>query len=236
MPFFASLWSKDRRYEFATQVADSVSRVAALGLLAASGMVALAAPLVELLFLGGRFSSPDARECAAYFAVFSISVFLWSAQAIYARAFYAAGNTLVPMVAGTIVTLVSWPIYGALYHWHGAMGLAIASDLGITLQTGTIAVLLHQRRMVSLASLDYQELGRCLLAAAGSGAAVWTAIWGIGRMSGHFWVQAHATQIRWIDLAMLVAGTALWILMAAWILERAGSALPRVILKRLKMG
>lgn len=236
MPFFASLWSTERRYEFATQVADSVSRVAALGLLAASGMVALAAPLVELLFLGGRFSSPDARECAAYFAVFSVSVFLWSAQAIYARAFYAAGNTLVPMVAGTVVTVVSWPIYDAFYHWHGAMGLAIASDIGIALQTATIALLLHQRRMVSLASLDYRELGRCLLAAAGSGAAVWTAIWGIRRLSGHLWVQAHATQIRLIDLAMLLAGTAIWVLMTMWILEITGSALPRVILKRLKVG
>ena len=46
----------------------------------------------------------DARECAAYFAVFSVSMFLWSAQAIYARAFYAAGNTFAPMAAGTVVT------------------------------------------------------------------------------------------------------------------------------------
>ena len=32
MPFFASLWTRDRHYEFATGVADSVSRVASLGL------------------------------------------------------------------------------------------------------------------------------------------------------------------------------------------------------------
>jgi putative peptidoglycan lipid II flippase len=93
MPFFASLWSQQRHYEFATGVADSVSRVAALGLLAASGMVALAHPLVELFFWADGFPRSDARECAAYFAVFSVSLFLWSAQAIYARAFYAAGNT-----------------------------------------------------------------------------------------------------------------------------------------------
>jgi len=37
MPFFATLWSQERRYEFATGVADAVSRVAALGLLAGSG-------------------------------------------------------------------------------------------------------------------------------------------------------------------------------------------------------
>ncbi len=145
-------------------MADSVSRVACLGLLAASGMVALGAA-VDLVFIGGRFSAATRASAPPTSPSFRLSLFLWSAQAIYARAFYAAGNTLVPMAAGTIVTLVSLPIYAALYHWHGAMGLAIASDIGIALQTVTIARLLHQRRMVSLASLDYAELGRCLLAA-----------------------------------------------------------------------
>ena len=233
MPFFASLWSRQRHYDFATGVADSVSRVSALGLLAASGMVALAAPLVDLIFLGGRFSAADSRECAAYFAVFSVSLFLWSAQAIYARAFYAAGNTLVPMAAGTVVTLVSLPIYASLYHWHGVMGLAIASDIGIALQTVTIALLLHQRHMVSLASLDYAELGRCLLAALASGAVVWFFIWGLGRMPGHLLGAHLSLRIQWTDLALLVAGTAVWVAIAKWVLEMTGSALPRVMMKRL---
>jgi putative peptidoglycan lipid II flippase len=240
MPFFASLWSQERRFEFAHQVADSVSRVAALGLLAASGMVALAAPLVELLFLGGRFSSADARECAAYFAVFSVSLFLWSAQAIYARAFYAAGNTFIPMAAGTAVTLVSWPLYAALYHAHGAMGLAVASDLGIAVQTGAIALLLHQRRMVSLASLDYIELTRCLTAGVVSGAGVWLALWGLGILAHrllHGTPGPHlAAQLRWIDLALLVVGSALWLLLANLVLEKTGSALPRVMRRRLRLG
>jgi putative peptidoglycan lipid II flippase len=236
MPFFASLWSKERHYEFATSVADSVSRVASLGLLAASAMIALAAPLVELIYMGGRFSRSDARECAGYFAVFSISLFLWSAQAIYARAFYAAGNTLIPMVASTLVTLLSLPIYYSLYHGYGAIGLAIASDLGIALQTMVLAVLLHQRRMVSLASLDYEELGRCLLAALASGAGVWMAIWGLGILFGHLWGPFHPAQIRWTDFTLLAAGTALWVAIAKWILERTGSALPRVVMKRLGLG
>jgi putative peptidoglycan lipid II flippase len=229
MPFFASLWTQERRYEFATGVADSVSRVAALGLLVASGMVALAGPLVELLFLGGRFSAIDSRECASYFAVFSISIFLWSAQSIYARAFYAAGNTFTPMAAGTVVTLVSLPIYGGLYHGYGAMGLAIASDIGIALQTVALAVLLHRRHMVSVASLDYAELGRCLLAAVTSGAVVW----GIFRWAGDVARHYLPGQIRWTDLALLVVGSGLWTAMTGWVLSKSGSALPRVMLKRL---
>jgi putative peptidoglycan lipid II flippase len=236
LPFFASMWSQKRRFEFASGVAESVSRVAALGLLAASGMVVLAAPLVELLFLGGRFSSADARECAGYFAVFSVSMFLWSAQAIYARAFYAAGNTMVPMAAGTVVTVVSLPIYYALYHAYGAMGLAIASDAGIALQTVTIALLLHQRRMVSLADLDYRELGRCLVAALASGAGVFGVVRGLERMLGH-WGSPHlSAQIRWTDMGLLVVGTAVWTVIARWVLEKTGSALPRVAMKRLGMG
>jgi len=232
MPFFASLWSKQRRYEFAIGVADSVSRVASLGLLVASGMIALGMPLVELIFSGGRFSLHDARECATYFAVFSISLFLWSAQAIYSRAFYAAGETFIPMVAGTVVTLVSLPVYYFFFHWQGAMGLAMASNVGIALQTVVIAVLLHRRHMVSLASLDYAEMGRCLLAAMVSGTGVGLLFWWLGGVL----LRAMPGRVLWIDLAVLVAGSALWLLITRWVLEKSGSALPRVAMKRLGMG
>ena len=234
MPFFASLWTRDQRYEFATGVADSVSRVAALGLLAASGMVALGWPAIDLVFTGGRFSARDARECSLYFAIFALSMFLWSAQAIYARAFYAAGNTFLPMVASTIITVVSLPIYNALYHWRGAAGLAMASDLGIALQTLSIAVLLHRRHMVSLASLDYAELGRCLLAALTGGAGAGLLTWGVTASVRHAPAMAaihHARSVT--DAVILAGGAAVWTLMAGWTLKKSGSALPRVALRRL---
>ncbi len=236
MPFFANLWAQNKRYEFATQVADSVSRVACLGLLAASLMVSLGLPLVNLIFVGGRFSAADARECAAYFAVFSISIFMWSAQAIYARAFYAAGNTFAPMAAGTIVTVVSLPIYAFLFHSNGAMGLAIASDIGIAIQSITIGVMPHEKQMVSLASLDYRELGRCALAAVFSGLAVWAIF---TRLLGVFWHTLGsdlAATSRWVDLAIVVLGTGLWLGIAKWVLEKSGSMLPGVAMKRLRLG
>ncbi len=235
MPFFASLWSQNKRFEFATGVKarSSVSRVASLGLLATSAMAAMAFPLVDLLFTGGRFSSSDARECAAYFAVFSISLFLWSAQAIYSRAFYAAGNTFVPMVAGTIVTAASLPIYYFFYRTHGAMGLAMASDVGIAMQTLLIALLLHQRRMVSLASLDYAEMGRCKMAGIAGGGAVAVLAWGFAwtraNLSAAYW--AHHSRVA--DGAILAAGTLVWLLLITMVLEKTGSALPRVARNRL---
>ena len=179
---------------------------------------------------------PAARLCSAYFAVFSVSLFLWSAQAIYSRAFFAAGNTFVPMVASTIVTVVSLPIYDLLFHWRGAMGLALASDIGIVLQTLTIALLLHQRRMVSLASLDYAELGRCLLGAFSGGAAAWFVAWivaGLFRLLPRLAELHHARSIA--DTAILIGGTAVWTAVTMWVLDISGSALPRVALRRLRL-
>jgi putative peptidoglycan lipid II flippase len=233
MPFFTSLWSKGKRFEFATGVADSVSRVVSMGFLLASGLIALAMPLVDLLFRGGRFSRSDSGWFVMYFSIFCLSMFLWSAQTIYARAFYAAGNTFTPMVAGTIVTIVSLPIYAGMYHWMGATGLAIASDIGITLQTVTLAVLLHQRRMVSLAGLDYAEIGRCVLAALAAGGAVWLVFSAGMRVLMHALHKDAGATSRLGDLLVLVAGSALWMAVAWLVLERMGSALPRVVWKRL---
>jgi putative peptidoglycan lipid II flippase len=67
LPFFSQLWAKGQRYEFAIGVADSVSRVIALGLLAASAMIALAEPIVGLVFGGGRFTPADVRLTALFF-------------------------------------------------------------------------------------------------------------------------------------------------------------------------
>jgi putative peptidoglycan lipid II flippase len=237
MPFFATLWTRDRRYEFATGVADSVSRVASLGLLAASIMVALGWPAIDLVFTGGRFSPEDSRLCSAYFAVFSVSLFLWSAQAIYSRAFFAAGNTFVPMVASTIVTVVSLPIYDLLFHWRGAMGLALASDIGIALQTLTIALLLHKRRMVSLASLDYAEMGRCLLASCAGGTAAGLVAWALFAVFRHLPRMAQLHHGRYIaDAAILLAGGSVWTVITMLVLDRSGSALPRVAMRRTRLG
>ncbi len=233
MPFFAAMWSQQRRYEFAVGVADSVSRVAALGILIASGMVTLGLPLIDLVFTGGRFTAADSRLCAVYFAVFSVSICLWSAQAIYARAFYAAGNTIIPMIAGTAVTVVSLPIYYGLYQLYGATGLAVASNIGIALQTVTIAVLLHQRHMVSLVSLDYPELGRCLLASIASGVGVWILVWAIHRMLGRLPGDFTLRHTRLTDSVVLIAGSIVWLAVTKAVLEKCGSALPRVAMKRL---
>jgi putative peptidoglycan lipid II flippase len=162
LPFFSSLYAQQRMYDFNHAVSRSISRLLCVSLLATGWLVALAVPVAGLL-KGGRLHQADSLLTARYLAIFSLSLALWSAQGIYARAFYAARNTVIPAVSGTLVTLGSVPIYYLLFHRMGVEGLAFASDIGILAHTVALAILLHRHRLVSLATLDYAELARVVL-------------------------------------------------------------------------
>jgi putative peptidoglycan lipid II flippase len=162
LPFFARLFGEKRMQEFAATVNGSIYRVSAASFLAASWMMAAALPLVDLVYRRGHFLFSDSRSTAMYFFLFSFSLAFWSAQGLYARAFYAAGDTLTPMIAGTIITAASLPLYSALFHPFSVVGLAVASDIGIVANTLVLAILLNRRRLVELKDVRWKELGKAL--------------------------------------------------------------------------
>lgn len=165
LPFFARLYSEKRMEDFAHTVNRSISNLGAASLLVTSWMLAVALPLVDLAFRRGRFTASDTHETAIYFYVFSLSLVFWAVQGLYARTFYAAGDMLRPMVAGTMVTAASIPVYWFLFHRMGVIGLAIASDIAIVVHTVTLAVMLDARNMVSIVKLDWKEIAKASAAA-----------------------------------------------------------------------
>jgi putative peptidoglycan lipid II flippase len=165
LPFFARLFNEKKLQEFAATVNDSVYRVSAAALLLTAWMMVAALPLIDLVYRRGKFLFSDSQTSAVYFFWFSLSLVLWAAQGLYARAFYAAGDTLTPMTAVTVITLLSLPIYSVLFHRFGVVGLAWASDAGIGLNLLALAGLLHRRNLVRLGGLPWGELGKALLAA-----------------------------------------------------------------------
>src|SRR5437763_3524426 len=144
LPFFARLFGEKRMSEFAQSVNASIYRIVAVALLLSSFMMTAALPLIDLVYRRGHLHFPDSQTTAVYFFWFSLSLAFWSAQCLYARAFYAAGNTLTPMIASTIITLGTLPIYAALFHRLSTVGSVIASDLVIAANCVSIVFLMHK--------------------------------------------------------------------------------------------
>jgi putative peptidoglycan lipid II flippase len=169
LPFFAKLFGERRLREFADTVNGSIYRILATSLLASSFMMVAATPLIDLVYRRGHFTFSDSQETARYFFWFSLSLCFWAAQGLYSRAFYAAGNTLTPMVASSLITLASIPIYSALHRHFSTVGLAMASDLGIVANTLALAFLLHRRQLVRVSELHWGEIGKAGITAVVAG-------------------------------------------------------------------
>jgi putative peptidoglycan lipid II flippase len=184
-------------------------------------MMATALPLIDLVYRRGRFSFTDSRETAVLFFWFALSLAFWSAQALYARAFYAAGNTLTPMVAATVITAASLPMYWALFRAFHVVGLAIASDIGIAANTIVLALLLQGRGLVPLSGLNWRELGKAAATATVAGV-VGLKVAEVVRVAGS----------RRAALASLALGTLTWAAAVAaglWVLK---SELPSDLRRR----
>ena len=115
------------------------------------------------------------------------------------------------------------PIYWSLYQSIGPVGLAIASDIGILIQTLTLAILLDRNRMVPFRDLEYTEVLRSLLAAIVS----YPALVGLR-------ILIPATS-RLHELALLLVATVVWLAISAAVLRLTGSALPDQLLSRFGM-
>jgi putative peptidoglycan lipid II flippase len=220
LPFFTSLFQQRREFDFSASVGRSVSRLFAVGMLVSAWMIALAPWLLDL-FKGGKFNRADVLTVTTLFQILAVTLPVWAVQGIYARAFYAASDTRTPAITGTIITVLSIPTYYLLFRASGLTGLAIASDIGIVLQTATLTVLLHRKRLVSLLHIDYPELGRALLAAIVAFIAAYGLVHALPPTSTHKG-----------DLITLTAGTAAWGVAALVILLITRSKLPAQILRR----
>lgn len=169
LPFFARLFGEKRMREFADTVNASVYRIVASSLLATSLMMVAALPLIDLVYRRGRFHFSDSQSTAVYFFWFSLSLAFWVAQGLYARAFYAAGNTLTPMIASSIITAASLPVYSFFYRTFSTVGLAIASDVGILANTLALAILLNRYNLVDTGKLQWGELSKAGIVAITAG-------------------------------------------------------------------
>ncbi len=225
LPFFARLFNEKKVKEFAGTVNDSVYRVSAASFLATGWMMAAALPLIDLVYRRGKFLFVDTQTSAIYFFWFSLSLALWSAQGLYARAFYAAGDTLTPMAAVSIITAASLPVYSILFHTFGVVGLAWASDIGIGLNLVALAWLLHYRKLVPLGEMRWGELGKAALVAVVAGGISFE-VAKIVPLTG----TGHGS--RAVDLMQLALVTITWAAAVAAGLWLLGSQLPGDLRRR----
>jgi putative peptidoglycan lipid II flippase len=120
-PTLASFLSKGERQKFKEHIITATKHIIFWSLPAVVLFIVLRAQIVRVLFGSGEFTWADTRLTAAALALFSVSVTAQSLVLLYARGYYAAGNTRTPLIvnalsAGLIILLA----FGFLFVFQNA--------------------------------------------------------------------------------------------------------------------
>jgi putative peptidoglycan lipid II flippase len=144
-PFLSRLYSEGRFDELNRLLNSTLKGIIAVLVPISALTIAESSPLVYLVFNHTRMHNSDLDATAATLGFFSLGMFAWGAQYILARGFYATRNTMVPAIAGTVLTFFNLPMYWLLVRHSQHLGLALASSLGITVYTVVLFFLLNRR-------------------------------------------------------------------------------------------
>ena len=105
-------------------------------------------PLIRVAFQHGNFTAAGTTLAAGALVAYAISIPAWGVHQIFARGMYAHRQMWVPVIAGTVWTVIGVPLYVTLFNEYGVTGVAMASSIAITGYALTLAVLWIRRHSV----------------------------------------------------------------------------------------
>jgi putative peptidoglycan lipid II flippase len=129
-------------------IRDTVSRGVAMMFLlnvpATFGLLALATPIVRLLFERGRFLPADTIQTAAALRYYAIGLVGYSTVRIVSPAFYALRKSRLPVIVSTGTIALNVALSVALVHAIGFRGLALATSIAALANGATLLWLIRR--------------------------------------------------------------------------------------------
>lgn len=139
-------------------------------------MMILARPLVTAIFQRGEFSAANAAAASSALVFYSIGIGGWAAQAVITRGFYALQDTVVPVVAGTVMTLIFIPMNWLFMKPLGHAGLALATSVAAGMNMVVLFELLRRRLGGLNSGLILRSFVKVVISSAVAGAVAWCAL------------------------------------------------------------
>jgi putative peptidoglycan lipid II flippase len=213
-------------------VASGLGMMLALNVPATFGLIALAHPIVALLFERGRFLPSDTSATAGALICYSVGLTGYSVVKIASPTFYALGDSRTPVAISALSVLANAALNVMFVKQFGYRGLALGTSLTALVNAGLLMLLLKRR----LGGIDGRHLTsvflRVLVASAVMGAAAWGLDLELHRLlpGRSLVVQILRVSLTIVGAMTVLWGAALWLRIAEFtdVVQAIGGRLRRV--------
>jgi putative peptidoglycan lipid II flippase len=147
-----------------------------LTLPATAALIALAEPIMIVLFARGAFSLEDAQGTALVLQAFAVGLPAFVLVKGLTPGFFAREDTRTPVRFAVVCLIANLLFNLALMPWLGAAGVALATSLSSWLNAAMLGVTLHRRKLLTLDARLRRRSPRLLLAALVMAGAIFAAL------------------------------------------------------------
>ena len=144
-----------------------------LSLPAATALIALAAPIVSVLFERGAFGAVDTRETAATLVWFAAGLPAYVLIRVLQPGFFAREDTRTPTLFAAISVVTNIALSLLLFPSLAHVGIAIATSASAWANAALLAIWLARRGHFRLPAAEWRRHGLILVAALLMAAALW---------------------------------------------------------------
>lgn len=211
LPMFARLAAPENWTELKARIRQGLLLTALTMLPLGAVMIALAVPIVQVVYQRGAFKPEDTIFVASLLVAYSVGMFVYLARDVLVRVFYALGDGDTPFRISIVNIFLNAILDYLLVKPFGAPGLVLAT-VGVNF-TSTIALLWLLNR--KLDGLPLREWSFPILGLTAASAVAGFASWGVNLGLQRVWnTPGFILQLLQLSLSGLV-GLAIFAVIAA---------------------
>lgn len=143
-PYMARLVAENKMDEM-NRLLNSTLRYLALVIPFSVLIMVLRSEVIRLLFQRGRFDIVATALTADVLIYFMVGAFAFAAYTVVVRGYFASQNTLFPAIYGSVVVLLSIPLYLVGMNLLNVRGVALAVSLSGIFQVSVLYALWSKR-------------------------------------------------------------------------------------------
>jgi putative peptidoglycan lipid II flippase len=210
LPTLSGLAAEKKYPEFRSTLAQGLSWLVFINLLAAALLFSLAEPIIRLLFERGLFSEESTHNSALALKCLAPGLVAFSVVNVLARAFYALGDTQTPMRISVFCLLLNLLLASVLVFHFKQAGLGVANTMSAVTNMSLLFYALRRKlKTLELASVR-QGLGVLGAAALLAAALAWLLAreWAARLGHGNFLLRAGEVFIPMAVAALVYLGIA----------------------------
>lgn len=144
LPSLSDFASRGLKEKFQETAEESFLMNLFLAWPAALGLYVLAEPIIEVLFLRGKFTAQDVQMTAAILRIYAVSLLLVSCSRVLMPLYYSVKNTKVPMVLALVSLAVHVALAPVLMRQWGLEGLMMSGVVAACLNAALLLTLLKR--------------------------------------------------------------------------------------------